>query len=57
MAASAVAYAGAMLRAGMSAEDAFSRITLSLSADADYFLTIAKLRDANPRFLNANGFS
>jgi methylmalonyl-CoA mutase len=42
----AVAYAKALVRAGMPMADAFSRITLGLSADADYFLSIAKLRAA-----------
>jgi methylmalonyl-CoA mutase len=46
MAASAVAYAKALIRAGAPAADAFSQITLGLSADSDYFLTIAKLRAA-----------
>ncbi len=45
-ASAAVAYAKALARAGMPIEDAFARITLGLSADADYFLTIAKLRAA-----------
>jgi methylmalonyl-CoA mutase len=45
-AASAVAYAKALVAAGLPVADAFSRITLGLSADADYFLTIAKLRAA-----------
>lgn len=45
-AASAIAYAKALVRAGMSVGDAFARITLGLSADADYFLTLAKLRAA-----------
>jgi methylmalonyl-CoA mutase len=45
-AAAAVAYAKALVRAGMPMEGAFARITLGLSADADYFLTIAKLRAA-----------
>ncbi len=44
--AAAVAYARSLVRAGMSKRDAFARITLGLSADADYFLTIAKLRAA-----------
>ena len=43
-AAAAVTYAKALDRAGMSMADAFGRITLGLSADADYFVTIAKLR-------------
>jgi len=45
-AASALAYAKALVRAGLPMADAFDRITLGLSADADYFLTIAKLRAA-----------
>jgi methylmalonyl-CoA mutase len=45
-AAAAVAYAKALVRAGMPMESAFRRITLGLSADADYFVTIAKLRAA-----------
>ncbi len=46
MAASALAYAKALARAGMDLNDAFARITLGLSADAQYFTTIAKLRAA-----------
>lgn len=45
-AAAAVAYAKALVRAGMPMTEAFARITLGLSADADYFVTIAKLRAA-----------
>jgi methylmalonyl-CoA mutase len=45
-AAAALAYAKALVRAGLAMPDAFGRITLGLSADADYFLTIAKLRAA-----------
>ncbi|MDP2212713.1 methylmalonyl-CoA mutase family protein [Phenylobacterium sp.] len=45
-AASALAYAKAMVRAGMAMDEAFARITLGLAAEADYFLTIAKLRAA-----------
>jgi methylmalonyl-CoA mutase len=45
-AASAIAYAKALVRAGLPMGEAFGRITLGLSADADYFLTIAKLRAA-----------
>jgi methylmalonyl-CoA mutase len=45
-AACAIAYAKALVRAGLPMADAFARITLGLSADADYFLTIAKLRAA-----------
>jgi methylmalonyl-CoA mutase len=46
MAASALAYAKALVRAGLSLDEAFARITLGLSADAQYFKTIAKLRAA-----------
>jgi methylmalonyl-CoA mutase len=45
-AASAIAYAKALVRAGLPMAEAFARITLGLAADADYFLTIAKLRAA-----------
>ena len=44
--AAAVAYAKAMVRAGLPMAQAFARITLSLCADADYFVSIAKLRAA-----------
>jgi methylmalonyl-CoA mutase len=43
-AASALAYAKALVRAGMPMAEAFARITLGFAADADYFTTIAKLR-------------
>lgn len=46
MAAGLVAYAKALTRAGLSAPDAFARIVLGLSADADVFVTLAKLRAA-----------
>ncbi|MFL5295688.1 MAG: methylmalonyl-CoA mutase family protein [Phenylobacterium sp.] len=45
-ASAAVAYAKALVRAGLPIAEAFARTTLGLSADADYFLTIAKLRAA-----------
>ena len=45
-AAAAIAYAKAQVRAGLPMAQAFARVTLGLSADADYFLTIAKLRAA-----------
>ena len=45
-AAAAVAYAKAMVRAGMPIGEAFRRITLGLAADAEYFTTIATLRAA-----------
>lgn len=49
-AASAIAYAKALVRAGMPLADAFARITLGLAADGDYFLTLAKLRAARGVF-------
>ncbi|MBW8815983.1 MAG: methylmalonyl-CoA mutase [Caulobacterales bacterium] len=49
-AAAAIAYAKALVRAGLPVGEAFARITLGLSADADYFLTIAKLRAARAVF-------
>jgi methylmalonyl-CoA mutase len=45
-AASAVAYAKALVGAGLSMPDAFERITLGLAVDTDAFLTVAKLRAA-----------
>ena len=45
-AASALAYAKALARAGLPIEDAFERIVLGLAVDADYFLGLAKLRAA-----------
>jgi methylmalonyl-CoA mutase len=45
-ASAAVAYAKALVRAGMPMAQAFGKITLGLSADADYLVTIAKLRAA-----------
>lgn len=44
--ASALSYAKALTTAGMTQDQAFGAITLGLSADTDYFLTIAKLRAA-----------
>ena len=44
--AAAVTYAKALVRAGLSMDQAWSGITLGLSADADYFVTLAKLRAA-----------
>lgn len=49
-AAAAIAYAKALVRAGLSADEAFARITLGLAADADYFLSLAKLRAARVVF-------
>jgi len=56
----AVAYAKALVRAGLPMEQAFGRITLGLAADQDYFLTIAKLRAARAiwaRIVEACGVS
>ena len=44
MAASALAYAKALVRAGLSMDEAFSRITLGVSLDAEYFTGVAKVR-------------
>ncbi len=46
----AIAYAKALVGAGMPVADAFAGITLGLSADADYFITLAKLRAARAVF-------
>jgi len=45
-AASAVAYARALVAAGLPVSEAFARITFGFAADGDCFLTIAKLRAA-----------
>ena len=60
MAAAAIAYAKALVRAGLSISQAFERIALGLAADQDYFLTIAKLRAARAiwaRIIEACGAS
>ena len=46
----ALAYAKALVSAGLPVAEAFARITLGLSADADYFVTLAKLRAARAVF-------
>lgn len=46
MAASALAYAKALVRAGLTLEDAFSRIVIGVSLDAEYFTGVAKIRAA-----------
>ena len=46
MAASALAYAKALVRAGLSMQEAFSRIVLGVSLDAEYFTGVAKVRAA-----------
>ncbi len=43
-AACALAYAKALVRAGLDAGQAFARIAVALAADAEYFTTLAKLR-------------
>ena len=45
-AASTVAYAKALARAGFSMDQAFERIGLGLAVDGDYFVSMAKLRAA-----------
>jgi methylmalonyl-CoA mutase len=45
-AAAAAAYAKALVRAGLPMDRAWAGITLGLSADTDYFATLAKLRAA-----------
>lgn len=46
MAASAVAYARALVRAGLSMQEAFGAIVLGVSVDGEYFTSVAKLRAA-----------
>lgn len=46
MAAAALAYARALVGAGLSVSSAFERVALGLSADGDYLISIAKLRAA-----------
>ncbi|WP_307347037.1 methylmalonyl-CoA mutase family protein [Caulobacter ginsengisoli] len=46
MAASALAYAKALVRAGLSMEDAFKGIVIGLAVDGEYFVGVAKLRAA-----------
>ena len=46
MTASALAYAKALVRSGLSMEEAFGRITLGVSLDAEYFTGVAKVRAA-----------
>ena len=52
---SAIAYAKALVRAGLPMADALAGITLGLAADADYFLTIAKLRAARAVWARISG--
>jgi methylmalonyl-CoA mutase len=46
MTAAALVYAKALAEVGLPLEEAFGRIVLSLAADGEYFITIAKLRAA-----------
>ncbi|MDP1630460.1 MAG: methylmalonyl-CoA mutase family protein [Caulobacter sp.] len=58
MAAAAVTYAKALVRAGLSLEDAFSRITLGVCVDGEYFTGVARIRAARElwaRITNACG--
>ncbi|MHB8287051.1 MAG: methylmalonyl-CoA mutase subunit beta, partial [Caulobacteraceae bacterium] len=50
MLACALTYAKALAEAGLPLEAAFAAVTLSLSADGEYFTTIAKLRAARVLF-------
>jgi methylmalonyl-CoA mutase len=53
--AAALAYAKALVRAGLAMDDAFGRIVLGLAADADCFLGIAKLRAARRLWARLTG--
>ncbi|MBU4435556.1 MAG: methylmalonyl-CoA mutase, partial [Alphaproteobacteria bacterium] len=46
MTASALAYAKALVRSGLSMDEAFGRIVLGVSLDGDYFTGVAKVRAA-----------
>lgn len=46
MTASALAYAKALVRSGLTMEDAFGRIVLGVSLDGEYFTGVAKVRSA-----------
>lgn len=46
MTASALAYAKALVRSGLSMDEAFGRITLGVSLDGEYFTGVAKVRAA-----------
>jgi len=48
--AAAVAYARAMVRAGLPMAEAWNRLTLGVSIDAEYFASLAKLRAARALF-------
>lgn len=53
--ASALAYARAMIDAGLEPAAAFAAIALGLAADGDYFLTLAKLRAARALWARITG--
>ena len=53
--AAALAYAKALVQAGFPMDHAFPGIGLGLSADADYFLTLAKLRAARVLWARITG--
>lgn len=60
MAAAAVTYAKALVRAGLSMEDAFKGMVLGLAVDGEYFTGVAKLRAARAvwdRIVSACGVS
>lgn len=53
--AAALSYAKALVQVGLSMDRAFAGIVLCLSADADYFLTLAKLRAARVLWARITG--
>ena len=55
MAASALAYAKALVRQGLSMEDAFGRIVLGVSLDGEYFTGVAKVRAAKAIWARLTG--
>lgn len=54
-AACAIAYARALVEAGLPMQEAFGRIVLGLAADGEYFTTIAKLRAARAIWARLTG--
>jgi methylmalonyl-CoA mutase len=57
MAASALAYARALVRAGLPIDEAFRRITLGVSLDGEYFTGIAKVRSSNRMLTKADAWT
>ncbi len=55
MAAGALAYAKALVRAGLSMEEAFSRIVVGVTVDAEYFTGVAKIRAAREIWARITG--